>query len=1211
MEEDIKVINDDFNNYYEIQGKRIGKGGFGEVFKVRDKETNEIKALKTLELDTEYNGEEEIEYGVNLIINELKNMIICSVKKKNLYSVELYKCYRSENQFAFVMELCDKNLLKEMNERKMAFKPEEIYKIMNQLNETFKIMLKNNIVHRDLKLENILIKYIDEEKKDYIVKLTDYGVSKQITKSKICKSHVGTGMTMAPEVLEGKEIYDNKCDLWSVGIIMYKLTFNEYPYNGQTEFALLNNIKSLGQRAFKTSDNNNLNNLIRSLLVYEPTRRLEWSKYFSHPFFIYYRAKEDYKKYYELSDKIGKGAFGSVYKAKSKFSEDEFAIKIIDIDNNNEEAENGIKGLINELYNMSICSNDNKNNYSVNFYEYFKYEKEFIIVMELCDDNLEKVLKNRKNVFKPEEIYKIMSQLNETFKIMVKNKIIHRDIKLENILVKFEGDGNNFIVKLTDYGISKQVSSTTMIQTVAGTKLTMAPEILEGKKYNNKCDLWSIGAVIYKLAFNKYPYDGKTDIVLVNNIKEIGQKELVRTNNIFLDDLIRSLLVYEAKKRISWEDYFSHPFFKFNSNIKYTDIYKTDGKIGKGAFGDVYKAKEIKTGKIVALKKIYIDNDSLSEEDINYATFLMTNELKSMKICRSKDTNEYSVKLYDYYRNDNEYIIIMELCDDNLKNLLKERKKFNLEEIRKIMLQLNNTFKVMVENNIVHRDLKLENILIKYIDKQKKDFIVKLTDYGVSKQITTTQICQSKVGTDCTMAPEVLEGKDTYNNKCDLWSIGVIIYQLLYNDFPYKGQTQIALFNNIKNLGLNSLNKPEDSNLKDLIFRLLIKDPKERITWEDYFNHPFFSIKEQNKSSNDEIQTNQITIEIKVSERDKEKYGNKIYFLENNSAKIIDKEIENFKELNNDNTELYINNVRKDFKKYIETSSKEGDKYTIKLIIKNKIKSCNSMFYGCLHIKSIDLSLFDSSEVKDMSLMFCKCFYLEELKLGNLNTEKVTNMQKMFQKCKSLEKINFGPSFTTKNVKDISLMFADCWSIKDLLVPFDTQNVENMKGLFLRCYNLTKIDLNSFKTDKVKKMELMCDGCTRLEEIKFDPEKFKTNSVEFMGHMFNNCQSLKLLKLNGFITENVKFMNSMFANCLQLITVDLSSFSNKKCYNITHMFDGCINLKKVNLSNFVDNNNYKFNNMFDNCPTLEEVKVKNESALNQFKKEFENINFRI
>ena len=98
------------------------------------------------------------------------------------------------------------------------------------------------------------------------------------------------------------------------------------------------------------------------------------------------------------------------------------------------------KSIVNELNIMTICSNENKNNYSTKIFKYFEYSNEFAIVMELCDDNLSKILRRREKGFEPEEIKKIMNQLNETFKIMTKEKIVHRDIKLENILVKYEND---------------------------------------------------------------------------------------------------------------------------------------------------------------------------------------------------------------------------------------------------------------------------------------------------------------------------------------------------------------------------------------------------------------------------------------------------------------------------------------------------------------------------------------------------------------------------------------------------------------------------------------------------------------------------------------------------------------------------------------------------------------------------------------------------
>ena len=118
--------------------------------------------------------------------------------------------------------------------------------------------------------------------------------------------------------------------------------------------------------------------------------------------------------------------------------------------------------------------------------------------MELCDNSLQKILDEKKEGYTCEEIYIIINQLNNTFKIMNENKIIHRDIKLDNIVVKYNNENKNsdinFIVKLTDYGMSKNLINT-IGKTYAGTPLTMAPEILEGEgkvDYDNKCDLWSI-----------------------------------------------------------------------------------------------------------------------------------------------------------------------------------------------------------------------------------------------------------------------------------------------------------------------------------------------------------------------------------------------------------------------------------------------------------------------------------------------------------------------------------------------------------------------------------------------------------------------------------------------------------------------------------------------------------------------------------------------
>ena len=162
--------------------------------------------------------------------------------------------------------------------------------------------------------------------------------------------------------------------------------------------------------------------------------------------------------------------------------------------------------------------------------------------------------------------------------------------------------------------------------------------------------------------------------------------------------------------------------------------------------------------------------------------------------------------------------------------------------------------------------------------------------------------------------------------------------------------------------------------------------------------------------------------------------NNKIYFLNNVS------------EINDSNTELYINNIKHEFNKYFEPTNQ--GMYSIKLKFNFYFKSCSGLFLGCKNLKSIDLSSFNTKGVTNMSRMFENCSNLDFINLSSFDTKNVSNMIRMFYNCKNLKRIDLS-SFDTKNVKFMNQMFYKCINLKTIdLTNFNFKNVIDMKSMF-------------------------------------------------------------------------------------------------------------------------------------------------------------------
>ena len=160
---------------------------------------------------------------------------------------------------------------------------------------------------------------------------------------------------------------------------------------------------------------------------------------------------------------------------------------------------------------------------------------------------------------------------------------MHRDFKVANVLL------SHGICKIADLGFAKQMTKS-VTQTILGTSLTMAPELLDEKPYGFQADIWSVGVVYYQLLYGKYPYMGVSDYDILKKIRSTRPDYYGVNLSDKARDFIDRCLTVNPKARISWKEIYDHPLIKESEKIIYgltsklrvkdnRDFYEKDIKI--------------------------------------------------------------------------------------------------------------------------------------------------------------------------------------------------------------------------------------------------------------------------------------------------------------------------------------------------------------------------------------------------------------------------------------------------------------------------------------------------------------------------------------------------------------------------------------------------------------------------------------------------------
>jgi len=271
-------------------------------------------------------------------------------------------------------------------------------------------------------------------------------------------------------------------------------------------------------------------------------------------------------------------------------------------------------------------------------------------------------------------------------------------------------------------------------------------------------------------------------------------------------------------------------------------LYET---VGAGQYGKVYRAKNSKNNETVAIKVVPLEKFN----QVPKLEEFTTNEIKTL----SRINNPNVVKFIEMLKTANNMYLVYEYCDGGtLEDILQRKHHLSEAEAIKIFQQLVNAFKAIYKENILHRDLKPSNILF-------HNNVVKVADFGFCKKMSSSnELTFTMVGSPIYMAPEILKGFP-YNIKADIWSLGVVLYEMLFGVCPYEDKTLSGL---IHKLDTQSLVIPREvnyisQNVENLLRKMLTLDYKQRIDWEELLNYPIYDDKPTSSLGNNSSNTNQ------------------------------------------------------------------------------------------------------------------------------------------------------------------------------------------------------------------------------------------------------------------------------------------------------------------------------------------------------------------
>ena len=365
-------------------------------------------------------------------------------------------------------------------------------------------------------------------------------------------------------------------------------------------------------------------------------------------------------------------------------------------------------------------------------------------------------------------------------------------------------------------------------------QILLQKEIIKSKKINNSINIKNDDDLLNS---NRNNHENSSRSKMA---RKSAHNRNIEQNSIFNNNTNTSLLStmkdsnYYSQESENLSKYIKE-YYKSHFSYPPTDIsfYKFGRMIGRGAFGKVNIGLNILTGRIVAIKSF--NKQNISNEKAKKKIIYETNLMRGLY-------HPSVTKILETFETDKYMLIIMEyISGGNLQNFVKKRRKLCEKTARILYRQLIQGIKYIHSKGIVHRDIKLENILLDLNN------IVKICDFGVGKLTQKGQKLSDQCGTPVYMAPEIIKGDGYEGFPVDVWSSGVALYIMLSGNIPFNRDKTHDLQSAILNLPYKKIDDISD-NANDLLNNILEKDPNKRFTPDQILEHPWMN----EKSGNDD-----------------------------------------------------------------------------------------------------------------------------------------------------------------------------------------------------------------------------------------------------------------------------------------------------------------------------------------------------------------------